>query len=296
MAQQPNDDVIRIRIDTAQAVDAFQRLLRQQADEGETCAPANPAATAIWRELAPFRLVEYAYIDPSAPLTDGAYIGFPNGEIYAVEEDIPDLPVTALISASAGTLAALPPLYVYIPLRQATAVAEIETFLTVLSTHLGREISALLPGDEGQMELRVFEGAARHEGNVAPDPALSRRDVLEGFAARISRPDGRAYAALTLAFARHVLEFPDTSARDGFIAWTRALCDRIFAQGEDADGQGFAGAYRPAEIAPAPAGTEGVVRLGFALPPTDAPLETMRSTWNAIRAAIETASPPRPPV
>lgn len=296
MAQQPTDDVIRIRIDTTEAVDAFHRLLQQQAAEGETSAPANPAATAIWRELAPFRLVEYAYIDSSIAPIDGAYIGFPKGTIYAVEEDIPDQVVNDLLSGREGQTSALPPLYVYLPLQHAYEITAIETFLTVLSAHIGRSITAILPGRDGEMVGRIFESEQTGVVAVEGGPYPSGQDVLDRFAARSRRPDGRAYAALTLSFARHVLEFPDVSARDAFIVWTRTLCDWIFAQGGDADALGFAGAYRPGEIAAAPAETDTVVSLTTPVPPLQASPEAMRTAWHTIRDAIEAASPPRPGV
>jgi len=296
MAQQPTDDVIRIRIDTTEAVEAFTRLLQQQAAEGETRAPANPAATAVWRELAPFRLVEYAYIDESVGPIDGAYIGFPNGALYAVEEDIPDQLVNDLVSSGETDSTALPPLYIYVPLRQATEIAAIEAFLTVLSAHIGHSIVGILPGGDGGMAGRVFDSEGTHPITVEAGPYPGRQDVLDRFATRSRRPDGRAYAALTLSFTRHVLEFADASARDEFVAWTQALCDRLFSEGEDADAQGFAGAYRPAEIAPSPAETDTIVRLSTPVPSRQASPEAMRAAWTAICRAIEAASPPRRPV
>lgn len=292
MAQQPTDDVVRIRIDTTEAVDSFLRLLRQQASEGESRAPANPAATAIWRELAPFRLVEYAYVDASIDPIDGAYIGFPNGALYAVEEDIPDQLVNDLLPEGEAHPSALPPLYVYVPLRQATDTHSIEVFLSVLSAHIGHSVAGILPDRDGRMVGRVFDSEGIREIAIETGPYPCRQDVLDRFAARNRRLDGRAYAALTLSFTRHVLEFPDTTARDAFIEWTRVLCDRIFSDGGDADALGFAGAYRPAETAPVPAETDTVVRLCIPIPDMGDSPETMRAAWNAVRGAIEAASLP----
>ena len=61
MPQVPCDDVIRIRVDTTWAVLDFIRQLAEQAAAGETRAPANPAQTAIFRDIAPYRLVEHNY-------------------------------------------------------------------------------------------------------------------------------------------------------------------------------------------------------------------------------------------
>ncbi|CCG40926.1 hypothetical protein [Magnetospirillum molischianum] len=287
MAQsQPTDDVIRIRIDTTRAVDAFLCLLAEQAAEGETREPANPAATAIWRELAPFRLVEYAYIDESVGPIDGAYVGFPNGMLYAVEEDIPDRAVTDLISAGEHRLSALPPLYVYVPLRQPIGIRAIESFLTELSAHIGHSLVGVLPDSDERMVARVFDSEGTRAATAETDRHLGKRDILERFGARSRRSDGRAYAVLTLSFARHVLEFANTKERDAFIVWSHYLCDWIFANGGDAAALGFAELCRPAEIAPAPDNGCTTVRLGLVFPPIPAPPEGMREAWIVILRAI----------
>jgi len=63
MTAEASDDVIRIRVDTDAAVREFMNILAAQAAEGETRAPANPANRAVFRELAPYRLLEYEYVD-----------------------------------------------------------------------------------------------------------------------------------------------------------------------------------------------------------------------------------------
>jgi len=291
MALQPSDDVIRIRIDTTRAVDDFLRLLAEQAAEGETREPANPAATAIWREIAPFRLVEYAYIDPSVGPIDGAFIGFPNGALYAVEEDIPDHAVTDLVAGCEHRAAEFPPLYVYVSLPRPTPTPAILSFLTELSAHVGHSLLGVLPDEDGRMVARIVDAEGIRAVAAETERHLSRQEILDRFAARFRRPDGRAYAALTLSFARHVLEFADEAERDAFVAWSRHLCDWIFAHGGDADALGFTEAYRPAEIAPTPDKGTTILRIGIAMPPFDAPLETMQATWTALRHAIA-----RPPI
>ncbi|SEH37072.1 hypothetical protein [Magnetospirillum fulvum] len=286
MALQPTDDVIRIRIDTTEAVAAFLRLLAEQAADGETREPANPAATAIWREIAPFRLVEYAYIDPSVGLIDGAFIGFPNGALYAVEEDIPDHAVTDLVGEGTPRAAALPALYVYVVLRQSTPTRAILSFLTQLSAHIGHSLLGVLPDENGRMVARIVDAEGTQAVAAEAERHLGRQEILERFAARFRRADGRAYAALTLSFARHVLEFADEAERDAFVMWSRHLCDWIFARGGNADALGFAEAFRPAEIAPTPDENIGALRIGIAMPPPDASLETKQATWAALLHAI----------
>jgi len=291
MTQQPTDDVIRIRIDTTRAVDAFLRLLEEQAAEGETRKPANPAATAIWREIAPFRLVEYAYVDETVGPIDGAYIGFPNGMLYTVEEDIPDHAVNDLVVGCEHRATALPPLYVYVPLRQPIPTRAIESFLTKLSAHIGRSLVGVLAESDGRMVTRIFDSEVTRAITTEADRHLRRQDILDRFAALSRRPDGRAYAVLTLSFARHVLEFADEASRDGFIDWTIRLNDWIFSRGGDADALGFAEAYRPAEIASAPEDGSDVVRLRWDTPRRDDSPEAMRETWVDVRRAIGVATP-----
>lgn len=294
MALQPTDDVIRIRIDTTQAVDDFLHLLAEQAAEGETREPANPAATAIWREIAPFRLVEYAYIDPSLGPIDGAFIGFPDGALYAVEEDIPDHVVADLVAGCEHRAVPLPPLHVYVLPHRPTPIPAIAAFLTRLSAHIGHCLLGVLPGEDGQMVAWTINAdGTRAVAAAETGDHLGRDDILARFAARFRRPDGRAYAALTLSFARHVLEFANEAERDAFVSWSRHLCDWIFAHGGNADALGFAEAYRPAEIAPTPDRDSPTLRIGITMPPPDSPIETMQATWAALRHAI--ARPPARP-
>ena len=294
------DDVIRIRIDTARAVEAFADLLLQQAAEGETRAPANPAATAIWRELAPFRLVEYTYVDDGVGAIAGAYIGFPGGELYSVAEDIPEEAVTGLLPGHAA--AALPPIYVYVVLEQPAGRDAIDGFLNELSSQVGHALVAVVPAANGQLKARLYDAegtkgvareAARHQDKAA---------LLERVAARSQRPDGRAYAALAYAFAKQSLEFASASERDDFINWSRALCDWIFGHGDDSVDLGFPEAHRPAELAAIPEEGRAVVRL--AAPHSfeggvawigisaDAPPEDMngaRDYWAYVRRTIDAA-------
>jgi len=243
--QESMDDVIRIRIDTTRAVDAFLTLLAEQAAEGETRAPANPAATALWRELAPFRLVEYAYVDDGVGAIAGAFIGFPDGGLYSVEDDIPEEAVTDLVKGNEHRAVALPPLYVYVVLEQPASRAAIDAFLTELSSHVGQFYDA-----EGSRDMA--READRHLGK----PALLGR-----FASRGQRGDGRAYAGLTYAYARQILEFATAADRDDFVAWSQSLCDWIFGHGDDAIELGFPEAHRPAEPAPVPEAGRPVIHL-----------------------------------
>ena len=278
---EPRDDVIRIRLDSARAVEAFQRLLAEQAAAGETRAPANPAATAVWRQLAPFRLVEYGYVDPGFGAVAEAYVGFPDGSLYPAGEAIPERAVAAVATTDRPPA----PLYVYLPLDRPMRHGRIERFLDALSAHLDQPLVAVLRDGEGMSVARLFDAeatrAAAGETERHPDAAT----LAARFAAQTMRPDGRAYASLVQDFAPRAIEFASAAARDAFIAWTRVLCDRVFATGEDPERLGFAGTVRPAEIARVPE-EETAVRLD---PPAAASLEsieTMRAAWAAVMAAL----------
>ncbi|RAU22451.1 hypothetical protein CU669_07030 [Paramagnetospirillum kuznetsovii] len=246
------DDVIRIRIDTTRAVEAFLTLLVEQAAEGETRAPANPAATAIWRELAPFRLVEYAYVDDGVGTIVGAYLGFPDGELYAAGDDIPETAVTDMVKGCEHSVTDLPPIYVYVVLERPVGREAIDAFLTELSSHVGHALTAVVPGSDGQLKVRFYDSEGARGFAREGDRHLSKAAVLERFATHSQRSDGRAYAALTYAYAKQVLEFASAQDRDEFIAWSRSLCDWIFAHGGDSAQLGFPEVTRPAEAAPVP--------------------------------------------
>ena len=126
------DDVIRIRIDTAGAVDNFLAVLKEQAADGETSAPANPGNRAVFRELAPYRLVEYDYVDGSVGGVEGAFIGFPDGAIYSVAELIPEEVVNSLLATVPP-----PPLYVYVVLAAPASCDAIDHYLEALASHIG---------------------------------------------------------------------------------------------------------------------------------------------------------------
>jgi hypothetical protein len=255
------DDVIRIRIDTTRAVDAFLTLLAEQAAEGETRAPANPAATALWRELAPFRLVEYAYVFDGVGPIQGAYIGFPDGGLYSVEDDVPEDAVTDLVKGNEHRVADLPPIYIYVVLESPVGREAMDTFLTELSTHVGHALVGVVRSANGALKARLYDSEAIRAVAREGDRHLGKAQLLESFASRSQRGDGRAYACLTYAYAKQILEFTSAAERDEFVAWSRALCDWIFGHGDDAVELGFPEAHRPAELAPVPDADRPFVHL-----------------------------------
>lgn len=267
------DDVIRIRIDATEAVADFGELLSRQAAEGEQAAPAKPANRAVFRELAPFRLVEYSYVDPALEGVEGVYIGFADGSLFSVTEEIPEAVVDAMLAAD---LADLPPIYVYVVLGQPCSYAEIDHFMDALAKHLGRPLVAVFRDHHGAMGAHAYA----LDGSTERREALARectRSVLEANwhldKARITRrltehnlaADGRAFARLSYKFAQHVAEFANSAERDDFIAWSRILCEWIYARWCSWEDIGLNEILRPAEIAAEPMGEIVSVRL---LPPS----------------------------
>lgn len=218
MTAEASDDVIRIRVDTDAAVREFMNILAAQAAEGETRAPANPANRAVFRELAPYRLLEYEYVDAGIGGIEGVFLGFPDGSIYSASDDIPEEAVDAVVAGGAP----LPPIYVYVVLAEARPAAIIDSFLAALASHVGKPIEALKGGPESATRL-------------------TRARVLERLAARSQGADGRAYARLTFNYMPHLLEFASAADRDDFIAWSKGVCEE----------SGFADIPRPAVVAPA---------------------------------------------
>lgn len=240
------DDVIRIRVDTGRAVQDFLTLLDDQAAEGETRAPAKPRATAVYRELAPYRLVEYAYVDGSVGEVEGAYVGLPDGSIYSVGDEIPEAAVDDMVE---GEISSLPPVYIYIVLADPVHPALIDGFLTKLADHVDLPLVGVFRNDDGAMAAWPYPG-----GHPGISPAmlmgalketsrhLSKDQVINRFVARSECPDGRAFARISYAFAKHVVEFRSAAERDDFIAWSRLLCETI----SDWSAIGFNEVFRPA--------------------------------------------------
>lgn len=261
MPQEPSDDVIRIRIDATRAVDAFLALLDEQAAEGETAIPSNPAATAIWRELAPFRLVEYAYVSDAVGPVTGAYVGFGDGRLFSVEDDIPEEVVTDMVQGNEHRAVALPPIYIYVVLEKPAGRDAIDTFLTELSAQVGHALVGVVPGSDGRLKARFYDAEGTRGVAREGSRHFSRSRLQDLIAARSHREDGRAYAVLTYAFARHVVEFASIAERDDFLAWSRALDVWLAGRDGDAAELGFPEVVRPAESAPVPATGQPVARL-----------------------------------
>lgn len=263
------DDVIRIRIDATLAVADFMAQLAEQAAEGETRAPANPANRAIFRELAPFRLVEYSYIDPDIGAIDGVCVGFADGSLFSVSEDIPEAVIDALVTQD---LTDLPPIYIYILLAEPRPASAIDHFLEALAIHLGspligvfRDAGGCMGGHcyaldtpiAGREALALQKARSVLEANRHFDKARTLRHLAQSNLAA----DGRAFAQITYKFAPHVAEFGDAAKRDDFIAWSRTLCEWIYSRWCDWEDLGLTEILRPAEMATAPSGDAVAVRL-----------------------------------
>lgn len=257
-------DVMAIRIDTADAVDDFLALLAAQAAEGETRAPAHPANRAIYRELAPFRLVEYDYVEGGVGAIESVLIGFADGALFPVAEEIPEAVVDGMLVPAGGRLA---PVYVYIVLARPVQAVAADLYLHALSDHVGRPLVAMI-GDDAHAFISPH-GESIDPGRLQSwlDAAateksrhLSKAALAAIMAGRSRGPKGEAYAAMTSDFARHILEFPSAAARDDFVAWTRRLCDWMFATHSDWCAIGFREVVRPAEPAGVPAAAERLAR------------------------------------
>lgn len=264
------DDVIRIRIDTVEAVADFRALLAAQAAEGETLAPANPDNRAVFRQLAPLRLVEYAYVDDGAlGAIDGVYLGFADGALFAVDDDIPEAVIDALVSQKDGDLA---PIYLYIVLAEESSSSAIDHFLEALAMHLGQPLVGVFRDNVGRMAAHAYHLDSAPAKRASLDRQVTR-SVLEANRhldkARIERrltarnlaADGRAFARITYQFAQHVVEFTNAAARDDFIAWSRTMCDWIYARWCSWEDLGLTEILRPAEIAAEPGADQMAVRL-----------------------------------
>lgn len=257
MVNSLQEDVIRIRVDTARAVREFLTVLEQQAAEGETRAPAKPRATAIYRELAPYRLVEYAYVDASVGEVGGAYIGLPDGTIYSVTDEIPEGAVAAMVKSPVEDL---PPVYVYVLLEDPAPAAAIGTFLEALSHHTGLPFVGVFR-DQGVMTARFYAGdepvtfvpdAMVARALAETELHLTKQQVLDAFVRRTESVDGRAFARVSYGFARHVLAFSTIADRDDFVAWSRTLGEAMDEAHKSWEDLGFAEMFRAAEPQPAP--------------------------------------------
>ncbi|HLO76434.1 MAG TPA: hypothetical protein VK196_08260 [Magnetospirillum sp.] len=276
--EKSSDDVVRIRVDAAMAVQEFLDLLSAQAAEGETRAPANPANRAVFRELAPYRLVEYAYVDAGIGNIDGVYLGFPDGSIYSVTDEVPEAVVDAMVQ---GEAADLPPVYLYVVLAEPRSPRAIDHFLRALAVHLDKGLVGVFRDETGAMAARAYDGSG-HAGAVGQrsrcdsaavksvleaDRHLTRQRIVERYAARSESADGRAWAQITYNFNKHVIEFQSAADRNDFVAWSRTLCEWVYARWCSWEDLGFGEILRPAEVAPAPKGEIVAVKL---LPPAKA--------------------------
>jgi len=300
-----SDDVIRIRIDTAAAVADFLTLIDQQAAEGETRAPANPANRAVFRELAPFRLVEYEYVDPVVGAVEGAYLGFPDGAVYAVGEVLPEEAVDAMV---AGDPAGLPPVYVYVVLASPVSDEAAAHYLGVLASHVGQPLvaafgdgaGAVYSGDPLSERERAQLAAAAAKCTAETDRQMGKARLLECYSARSNGAGGKAYAQLTYGYVRYFLEFDTADGRDDFISWTGRLWELSTGFGA---AFGLSDVARPAEPCAAPPAGAHTIRLQSPKDAPDSPwaafhgMDTVRAMalaqayWRSVVDAVTTGAP-----
>ena len=287
MSETPCDDVIAIRVDTALAVADFLVQLRHQADEGETEAPAKPANRAVFRELAPYRLVEYDYVESCVGAVEGAYVGFPGGGVYNCAEVIPEEAVDSLLADAA---AAYPPLYVYVLLAAPAPAAALARYLDALASHLGMPLVGLFHPGDGTIAAAVHAGdeapdaehlAALHDAVAAAvresDRHLTKAEVVGRHAACSHLPDGRAFACLSHRFSRRILEFPSIAERDAFVAWSVGFCAQA----------GGTEVLRPAEPCAVPPPDFRVIRVRPPLPADSDPAAAL-TYWVEVTGIIDT--------
>jgi hypothetical protein len=297
MPQVACDDVIRIRVDTTWAVLDFIRQLALQAASGETRAPANPAQTAIFREIAPYRLVEYNYVDDRVGTVEAVYVGFPNGALFASGDDIPEAAVNDLILATVGDEPALPPVYIYVILSQPASEDRIRGYLQALANHLGQPLVGVFHND-GNVIAIAEDAAGPAAGRVKAAAIhaageryrhLSKSTLQLDLSDMCERPDGRAYARIGYAYAQHVLEFASREDRDAFLLWSRGLWGWIQSEQTSNAELGFPEFLRPAEPAHSPEDVLRTVRLRTPLPFAADAVGMARGYWAYVRTALKAA-------
>ncbi len=268
-----DDDVIRIRIDMASAIRDFISQLAAQAAEGETRAPLNPPNRAFFRELAPFRLVEYAYLVPWGDHIAGAYLGLADGSVFSVADDIPESVVDAVLARDPLEDAA--PAYLYVLLDAPRPGTDLAAFADALARHLDRPLLWVWRDGQGAVLANWHDGevhdTATYDGRILDsqtlrpileaDRYLNRDRVLDRHRRQTQGRDGVCWAQITYNFQRHVVEFSGPRDRDDFIRWSQRLCEWIYGSGASLDALGLHEVLRPADIAPVPQGEVVVLHL-----------------------------------
>ena len=174
--------------------------------------------------LAPFRLVEYAYVDDKIGSTiRAAFFGFPDQSLYDAASEIPEHVVPDLLAMAAGDWTRLPAIYVYLYLERSASFSEVDTYLHALGSHLDIPLSGCFSEVSGGWGIINYG----HAPVVSVDLAAETERFLPAsvFAQRMADESGQlSYAFVTWQFQKYLVKFNDKIKRDDFIQWTKSIC------------------------------------------------------------------------
>ena len=196
-------------------------------------SPLERAETALWQQLAPFRLVEYAYIDNDLLPVERAFFGFPGGLICEADDDVP---ATWVAGLAAAAVQAPPPQPVFLYLKSGAPVTPLLAceYGRMLSGHVEQPLTGYCPTPGGGWTRWRFtpEGGGCEEGAATPGEQARLLSWADLCAANDGpeTPGGERgrWARFRFGFDNRLLEFADAGRRDDFLGWSRAATDALF--------------------------------------------------------------------